>query len=974
MNVRMTSFRQRSLMRTSSVAALLLGMVAAAPAFAQTATPEAPAEESEDVAPAQDIVVTGSRIVRDGYQAPTPVSVLSGDALNAIGATNIADAVNRLPALSGSITPRTSTTSITSGAIGVNQLNLRGLGSGRTLVLLDGKRIINSSATRGFSAPDVNTVPNALISRVEVVTGGASAAYGSDAITGVVNFVVDHKFTGIKGSIQGGVTTYGDGGNYLGSLAVGKAFSGGRGHILLSGEYAHNNGIKGSHRPWNDESAIVAVNPARTATNGLPFYILARQVGVNNATPGGLITASPANAATGTAANALRGIVFGRNGTPGIFNFGTVASNNVMIGGDWRTSRIDDTVDLDPRLNRISTYGRVSYEVIDGIELYGEGQWSRTTSSSTATPNRRLGNVTIRSDNPFIPDAVAARVAAFGLTNFTLGTTNGDIGNVVVANERKLSRWAVGLEGQTSLLGSDWRWNGYYQSSRTDLFSSGENVGYTANYLLAVDAVRSPVTGAIICRSTLTNPTNGCVPYNAMGTGVNSPAAIAYVTGTSQRRETLDQDVAAFDVQGSPFATWAGDVTVAVGIEHRREALDGVATPIDEASGYFTGNFRASRGSYSVTEGYLETDIPLAKDQSWAKSLNINAAVRATDYSTSGYVTTWKIGGTYAPVDDIRFRVTRSRDIRAPNIGELFSAGQATSGTAFTDPTTNTTVSSAFSVSAGNANLKPEKADSLGFGVVLSPQFVPGFQASVDYYDVKINDAIVPVGSQNVINFCAAGQTQYCQFVTRVGGVITEVRNLPQNAISQTTKGIDFDVSYTLPLSNVSSGLGGRLNFRGMATYVVSLKTDSNGVVLDGAGVNGSWGMLSVSALTSPKFRSTFSTTYSDDVLDLTATWRHVSGGSYNSTFIECTASCPAGTNTISGNRIKADDLIDLGFALRPFSDRKSIEFFGVVDNVFNKAPPLIHGVTADGYYQGQANFAYDRIGRAFRAGLRIRL
>ncbi|NOW44963.1 outer membrane receptor protein involved in Fe transport [Novosphingobium sp. SG751A] len=199
------SKRRPPFMQAASVAALLIPLIAPTKAMAQTASTETPSSSSSDAPTGQDIVVTGSRIIRDGFKSPTPVSVLSGEALKAIAPTNIADAINRLPALSDSVTPRTSATSVTSGAIGVNQLNLRGLGSARTLVLLDGKRMVNAFATRNFSAPDVNTIPNALISRVDVVTGGASAAYGSDALAGVVNFVVDHKSTGIRGSDFGTV-------------------------------------------------------------------------------------------------------------------------------------------------------------------------------------------------------------------------------------------------------------------------------------------------------------------------------------------------------------------------------------------------------------------------------------------------------------------------------------------------------------------------------------------------------------------------------------------------------------------------------------------------------------------------------------------------------------------------------------------------------------------------------------------------
>lgn len=947
----------------------------------QTAAPDAtpPAQEAAPTERGEDIVVTGSRVIRNGYQAPTPVSVLSGEAIEAIAPTNIADAVNRLPALQSSITPRSQPSGITSGALGVNQLNLRSLGTNRTLVLLDGKRIVNSSAVASalysFAAPDVNTVPNGLISRVDVVTGGASAAYGSDALAGVVNFVLDRKFTGIKGTAQGGVTTHGDDANYLATLTVGQPFADGRGHVLLSGEIAHNDGISGTPRDWNDNSAVVLVNPARTATNGLPYYLLSRQVGLNNGTPGGLITASPAVTATGTAANALRGVVFGQNGTPGTFNFGTLAANNVMTGGDWRYSRIDDGLDLAARQTRKTAFSRLSFDVADGINIYAEGQYARSDANSTATPNRRLGNVTIRADNAFIPASLATRVTALGLPSFTLGTTNEDIGRVEVSNRRTLYRWTVGAEGRFVALGGDWNYEAYYQESRNHVVSSASNLGITANYLLAVDAVRSPTTGAIVCRSSLTNPANGCVPYNPMGTGVNDARAISYVTGTARRRDVLGQDVAAFEVNGQPFSTWAGPVSVGFGFEHRRESLEGVATALDEANAFFTANYHASNGRYHVNEGFLEVAVPLAKDTSWAESLDLNGAVRATDYSTSGYVTTYKIGAVYAPVADIRFRGTHSRDIRAPNVGELFSAGNTTSGQALFDPFTNTNLTNSFQLTAGNPDLQPEKADSYGVGVVLTPRFIPGLQGSIDYYDISIKGAVATPSAQTVINLCFQGDTAYCPNITRVNGVISTVRTTPSNIQSQSTRGIDFDVSYALPLSKVASDLTGMLRLSGQATYIISLKTNGSNGVVEGAGVLGSYAMLSVTALSAPKFKSTVSAMFTDDAFDATFTWRHVGGGRYANYFTSCTLACPANsTTTISDNRISENNLFDIGLAVRPFAQRRGIELFGAVDNVFDQDPPLIYGVTADGYYQGQANSLYDRIGRTVRAGVRFRM
>jgi iron complex outermembrane receptor protein len=959
--------------------AIFVAFAAPGAAFAQdktprpTAAPEPATSANTPRAPvdAGDIIVTGSRVVRDGYQAPTPVTVLGKDTLDAMGKTNIADALNQLPQLSQSVTPSAQPAGLSGGAVGVNQLNLRSLGSNRTLVLQDGKRMINSSLSTNFAAPDVNTIPNSLVSRVDTVTGGASAAYGSDALTGVVNFILDHKFTGLKGTVQGGVTTYGDDRQYLISLTAGTAFGPeGRGHLLLSGELASNDGIVGNTRPWNRNNASVITNPAWTATNGQPFYLVARQIGVNNGTLGGLITSGP-----------LRGIYFGQNGQPAQFNYGLVSGNNAMSGGDWQYSRLDKYVSINPSLNRKNIFGRASYDLTESLNIYGELQWARADATNSAVPNFMLGNgVTVRADNAFIPAAIASQLPGLGLTSLTLGTTNGDVGLTTADNRRTLTRWNVGASGDLGILGGSWHWDAYYQDSSYDITSRVRGSIIKANFALAVDAVRNPATGAIVCRSTLTNPTNGCVPYNVFGTGVNSEAAINYITGISSIDQTLKQRVAAASMRGEPFSTWAGPVSLAFGIEHRRESVSGQATATDDINGFTFGNFHPTFGSYNVTEGFLEAVVPLAKDASWAKSLDLNGAVRGTDYSTSGYVTTWKAGAIYAPVDDLRFRVTRSRDIRAPNLGELFAGGQTSAGIPLTDPFTNTQTSTSFALSSGNPNLKPEVADTTELGVVFTPSFIPGFQASVDYFKIDIAGAVQIPNAQTIVNLCFQGNTALCSNIQRTNGAISLVVTSPSNVLSQSIRGLDFEASYRFALSDLISSWNGSLSVRALGTYVSSLKTaNTNGTIVDGAGVLGgrfgAFGSQVSQGLSTPSFVSTVFLNYDSESISAQLTMRYVGSGHYNNDFISCSSSCPAGSQlTINDNHIPSNTIFGLSVTAKPF-ENKANNLFLVVDNIFNKAPPVIGGNTVNTYYLGQANSDYyDRFGRTFRAGIRFKL
>ncbi len=964
--------KARTLASTSAIA-LLAGMLAPAhPASAQTA----PAQSTQ--APnVEEIVVTGSRIVRDGYEAPTPVSVLGTEDLKAMNDANIADSVNKLPAFSGSQTQRTGAVNLSSGAAGVNLLNLRGMGSQRVLVLLDGKRVINAGLSSGYTGADTNTMPQGLVSRVDVVTGGASAAYGSDALSGVVNFVLDKEFVGVKGNFQGGVTTYGDGRNWGVNLAAGTAFGGGRGHLLLSGEIYADDGIKGVFRPWNDQGGVVMSNPNRTATNGQPMWLAAKQIGVNNAMPGGLITRGP-----------LKGIYFGPGGIPLQFNYGLVGNSNLMQGGDWKASRIDYGVDLDPALQRENAYARLSYDIADSVNVHAELQYGRSHAANTNNVNRLFDQVVIQSGNPFIPASVQAQMTALKLTNITLGTSSGDVGRFFADNIRQLRRWSVGGDGKFEAMDTTWSWDAYWQSSQEGLSSRIRNSGNTQHIALATDAVRNPTTGAIVCRSTLTAPTNGCVPFNFFGQGVNSQAAINYFVGVSYRYDSLRQNIASFTVNGEPFSTWAGPVSIAAGAEHRRESVKGINTPEDEVAAYLAGNFKTTTGVFDVNEGFVETVIPLAKDAVWAKSLDMSAAIRATDYTTSGYVTTWKVGANWQFIDDVRIRFTRSRDIRAAALGELFAGGTAAGANAFSDPFTGTQVPSGFSLGRGNPTLAPEKADTTGLGIVLSPQFFPGFNASVDYYNIDVTGAVVSPNGQSVIDGCFAGNTVLCSNIIRLGPVIgntglspiNTVVTSPQNIASQVVRGLDIEASYRLALADVVDSWDGNLTVRALGTRVLKVRTENTTLsanqVVDGLGVLGGFAASGYSGLTAPKFRMNNSIRYNTDMMSVTFGMRYISGGVYNNAFTECVSGCPANNaRTIDNNHIDSNTVYDLGFSYKVLkSDSGEVEAFLSINNLLNTAPPFIAGSNGSGYYSGQNVRDYETVGRYFTAGVRFKM
>jgi outer membrane receptor protein involved in Fe transport len=941
-----------------TLATVLATSVLASQAMAQEAAPEkdlAIVDSNESESPPGDIVVTGTRVVRDGFSAPTPVSVIGAAELAAKAPANIADYLNTLPAVSGALTPRSTIGFTGNGTIGINALNLRNLGATRTLVLLDGQRVGASTVT---GQVDINQFPQQLVKRIDIVTGGASSSWGSDAVAGVVNFVLDHDFTGVKAQLQGGVTDYGDDRNYNAQLSAGFKFADGRGHILLSGEISHSDGTNGiGKRKWYTGRKVLN-NPTYTATNGQPQLLVRDNAGIATATPGGIILSGP-----------LRGTYFGPGGTLGTFNFGSLVSGAVQVGGDWEYSDYGTRVNLAPETGRQNIFGRVSYELTDNIEIFAQAAYSRATALQDANYFTRLGNLTIQPDNAFIPASIASRITA----PVTFGTLNADLPGLIAYNKRSSYRLVVGANGKFDALGKNWSWDVYALRNANRVYNSLETL-ITTPYNQAIDAVRN-ANGQIVCRSTLTNPTNGCVPLNLFGTGVVSDAAKNYVTGTSERTDKLTQDVIAATLRGEPFDTWAGPVSIATGIEHRRERVTGENDPLSAVRAFANGNYQATFGKYHVSEAFFETVVPLAKGAPFAEALDLNGAVRATDYSTSGYVTTWKVGLTYKPVSDITFRVTRSRDIRAPNLAELFQTGFFTS-TSVVDPfRNNTTTPNVQTLSVGNPNLKPEKADTWGLGVVLQPSFLPGFGASIDYYNIKVEDAITTLSPAQIVNQCFAGNQSYCGNLTRTAaGILSGVRQDPINLSKLLARGIDFEASYRTTL------FGGELNLRGLATRYLKNQQD-NGInaPTDTVGKNAAdpsvAGTVNAATLSLPKWRYTASISWSRDPIGLNFTARGFSSGVYDPSFIECTSACPASTTTnmtIDNNRIAGAIYYDANVR---FKITDKIESFLVVDNILNTDPVQIGigpAISAAPLSVNQS--LYDTMGRVFRVGVRVGL
>lgn len=965
-------YAARGAMTATSVFALLASMpVASAADISSAQTQVAQAVAAQTVAAqtsaeaVEEIVVTGTRVIREGYEAPTPLTVVGAEALQTTSASNVADYVNTMPAFVGSATTQSSTGSGSAGSSGVNGLSLRSLGASRTLVLLDGQRAVGSLID---NTVDINTFPQMLIARVDIVTAGASAIYGSDAVAGVVNFVLDKNFTGVKGEVSGGMTNYRDDKNYQVGLSGGFGFAGGRGHVLLSGEIVEKDGVVVGigKRKWGRDSLGIMVNPAYGTGPGqstsVPQRLLRYHMGINNGMDGGIIVGGP-----------LNGTAFGPGGVPYKLNQGSLQSGPSFVGGDWQATNgiLDRGASLDASESRQSVFLRAAYDITDTTNVYVQAASSHAYTFGNCCTDYFYGNAgVIKADNAFIPTEVRAQMTALKLTTITIGTINSDLPLFGTPNDHYVNRFVVGAHGKVDLFGDPWSWDVYFQNgrSRNDIRATG--VVSRRRYTQAIDAVRDPATGYIVCRSKLADPTSICEPYNLFGIGVNGTAVVNYLEGKSTLNQRFLQNVAEATLTGEPFATWAGPVSVALNGQYRTESVHGTTDANSLTNDWWGGNYFNNNGGFKVYEGAAEVVVPLAKNTSFAETWDANLAVRGTNYTTSGYVTTWALGTTYSPVQDLRFRVTRSRDIRAPNLGELYKSGGGAAGNLF-DPVAGVVVSNVRSFTTGNVNLKPEIGDTLGIGAVVQPSFWPGFQASVDYWSINLNAIIGNVANADILTQCYAGQTQFCSLIQRLpDGTLYQILSAPVNFTKQRTRGLDIEASYRVSLADISSDWGGSVRAHALLTkYLENYQDRRLTPPIDSAGQNANGGV--------PHWRLSSTLTYDNDPVAVTLTARAVSRGTYNNAVIECTSGCPVATvnnPTIDDNSLPGGFWLDASMTYKFVVGESQVEFFFNAKNLLNKDAVEIGTIPSAYYLQNYEPRTYDSLGRVYRMGLRFKM
>jgi outer membrane receptor protein involved in Fe transport len=966
-------------------------------AIAIVLTPSARAADDDEL---QEVILTGTRIQRAGLETPTPVTTVTSTDLQDMNPRQMIEGLSQLPQFTNNQRPQNNAPLFSGGS----NLNLRGAGPTRTLVLLNGRRLPNGNR---YGAVDVSTLPEAAISTVETVTGGASAAYGTDAVAGVVNFILDTRYNGFQGKAQIGTTARRDGDNYSLGFTWGHDL-GERAHLLLSADYYDQDAIWSlealQERHWFKQRALV------TDPTGQYSFITRDYVRPTNTAPGGIINAP------GTPLDKL---LFIRTGA------GTIATTPLPFNGVGRLnggcncyadSQRDPTwgIDADNAIQqangRQSAFAYVDYDVTDNTNVYFQGIYglSKVKGPWFTVPTLVGGawGATIFSGNPYLPANVqqimtANKIASvgFGETGLSRNDKMGGLGLYVVDQSDELTAATLGF---TSKFASNWKASAYAQFGANHQDMDFQNGLITSNLFLALDAVTNPATGKPACRAALVNPQafGNCVPVNLFG-GVDSvsPEARDYLLDPHTHvKSDYHQVFSELVLNGPVFhGIGAGDFLMAVGASYRRDDLrqwksdlhdefvyiNGVNTgfrgliPENQPNGMpgvragsvppgYTGNSSLSNvlftgsiqtpdtvleGDFSVKEAFTEFDLPLLKDKPFARQLDTNLAYRWATYTGSGSISSWKYGLSWQMIDSLRLRATKSRDVRAANIRERFDA--TAGGATVTDPANGGVLIQTSSRTGGNPNVDPEKADTVTFGLVWQLQ---SFQASVDWYDIDISGALGQITQQNLVNQCYQGATQLCQYVIRdpSTNAIIRIDSLFLNLANQRIRGTDVEIRFDRPVEL----FGGNERF-GARVFVNHLSENSTQV--PGAARD----FLS---LEQPEWRVLSSLTYSNGAFRTFLQGRWLDGHTLNRTY---NTGLP-GALTVDDNTVPSVFYTDLNLSYDTAWGGQKLRFFGNVTNLLDRAPPQTPAVIGTGGTAQPNAFLYDTIGRTYAVGFNV--
>ena len=1030
-----TASFKRILVCGTAITGLLL------PAAALAQTDVAPQAQAAD---GGAIIVTGSRIGRSGFSSPVPVTVVNAGLIENLGQTNASDIVKLMPQNVAAQSDANSGVGLSVNA-GSQFANLRGLNptfGTRTLTLVNTRRFV---ATSEGGQVDLNLIPSVMIGRVETVTGGASAAYGSDAVAGVVNIILDDTLTGFKGQIDYGQTGRGDGKTFHGAAAYGLNFGGGRGHFMVGGEYQRNRGIEAcaNVRDWCAEGWTIVTNEATIEPGqpnipsivsgynvpgsfgyGQPHYVLGRDGALVYNNPFGVIRNFSAPA--GNSQTAWSSIfptisppfaavdkVFNADGTsvldfdPGFFGPKTVGS--LALGGDNASAYGDQYIQTP--MERFTTYAAAHYELSDALKVFAEATYAKRKANSRTLTAATRSTMAIKPDNAFLPASLATLLDG---NAFSLGKDADDDLDNSVSVDAQVFRGLLGFSGS---LFEGWNWDVYYQYGENNRDSEVRYSRHNDAFAMAIDAVRDPANpDQIICRpldqtvlsrfsagyqAELNELYASCRPLNLFGVGNMDPAAVAFAWRPQFQEFRYRQHVVAGSVSGQLFDGWgAGAISMAAGLDYRKESGEVVQLG-DQPTGGFSFAFGLDyAGEIEVVEGFLETNVPVFRDFALGNFFELNGAIRFTknkstdtllDESRDLNATSWKLGGVYDVFDGLRFRATQSRDMRAAGFRELFQKTQPSE-----EGTAQGRVNNAFIegpnkadntpiYTGGNFGLAPEKADTTTIGVVLSPTFIPGFQLSLDWYQIKLKDAIANLNGQRVADLCTPTTQILCDRVVFAPGSnntdIIRVNAGQANVGKIDIRGFDFEASYRLRLSDLSAPMEGSLDLRFLLNHQYDFIVQQSAVAtaVDYGGQSGPV-VDGGDFYPTPKWMWNAMVGYTANRFNTTVTVRHVGKGILNAERIgpEDAGYAPTVRNSITTNRVDSATYVNLAMSYEiPFGggDNSYIEVFGAVENLFDKKPPIAPGggVSAGATAYPTNPVYFDTFGMRWKGGVRVR-
>lgn len=861
---------------------------------------------------ADAIVVTGSRIDVQGFDAPTPIVHLSAPELSMGLRENVAAALNDLPQFRGTTSPQTTATNTQSG---IAPVDLRGLGVNRTLVLLDGRRLSGDN--------DLNSVPTVLVKSIDVITGGSSAAWGSGAVAGVVNIAIDQDFRGLKLGARSGISSYGDDADRTIEGAAGLSFAGGRGSLVIGGEYLNSAGI-------TTKTARNHVGRWATVAIGNGQFRITPEVGFANAAVGGVILSG-----------VLAGKAFNPDGSLRDFRTGTIVGSD-MIGGEGPSN--DSVSPLIGAQQHYSGLAQARFEISDRLRITAQVRHARVWGDHTWFGDNDRGDLTISADNAFLSSAIRSQLAAAGQTSFTMGRFNSDFPFPRIDYQRIATQGTLAIDGE---FGGSWRWNGYYSHGvyKSDIATPGFVL--TDNFAQAVDSVIDPATSQPACRVKLSNPSSNCVPINLFGSGSPSAAALAYVTGTPEQHAVTHLDVGGVSLRGEPAALPAGMISIATGVELRREAINQRVGAQDSAQAFRSFTFSAYSGSYFVKEGFAEVLLPLIARSPVIRRVHLDAAARISDYDVTGRIWSWKLGLTGEIAPGLVLRASRSRDIRSPNLSELFTR-QTIGYFTISDPVKD---ASAYvqALGGGNRSLRSETAETSTIGLTYTPRSST-LRFSADYYAIRVDNVISTLSPQDIVTRCFTGSAAMCARVTRdSAGNITRISTANLNLTRYRTSGVDADLSGSVPARLLAPSLRGDLTLRLSASWVEKLVTDDGVNSFDYVGSQGNAFNPGV-----PKLRATGTIGYEVDGSSIRLRTRFIAAGRYNKAV------------NIINNEIPAYAYFDLQLrkTIAAGTGGARIEIFGDVSNLLNRKPP----------YQSLYSPYYDVVGRYITIGCRTKI